>query len=94
MLSELPKLLPDTALWLGGPEVSYHAQDLIQTFPQLAGIMIGEGEETYGEGMIFIAVKRAVDELYLRHFVVKKVLERSGALSAKRDLQENARLWI
>ena len=49
LLSELPKLLPDTALWLGGPEVSYHAQDLIQTFPQLAGIMIGEGEETFLE---------------------------------------------
>ncbi len=49
LLSELPKLLPDTALWLGGPEVSYHAQDLIQAFPQLAGIMIGEGEETFLE---------------------------------------------
>lgn len=49
LLAELPKLLPDTALWLGGPEVSFHAQDLIKTFPQLTGIMTGEGEETFLE---------------------------------------------
>ncbi len=46
LLAELPKLLPDTALWLGGPEVSFHAGRLIHDFPQLAGIMVGEGEET------------------------------------------------
>jgi len=49
LLAELPKILPDTALWLGGPEVSFHAEQLIQTFPQLTGIMIGEGEETFLE---------------------------------------------
>lgn len=49
LLQELPKVLPDTALWLGGPEVSYHAERLLQTYPQLAGIMIGEGEETFLE---------------------------------------------
>ena len=26
LLPELPKLLPDTRLWLGGPEVSFHAE--------------------------------------------------------------------
>lgn len=31
LLSELPKVLPDTALWLGGPEVSYDAEDLLRT---------------------------------------------------------------
>ena len=49
LLTELPKLLPDTALWLGGPEVSYHTQELMQSFPQLTGIMVGEGEETFLE---------------------------------------------
>ncbi|MDE6365926.1 MAG: DUF4080 domain-containing protein [Lachnospiraceae bacterium] len=47
LLSELPKVLPDTALWLGGPEVSFHAERLMNTYPQLTGIMIGEGEETF-----------------------------------------------
>ncbi|MDE6221013.1 MAG: B12-binding domain-containing radical SAM protein [Lachnospiraceae bacterium] len=49
LLAELPKLLPDTALWLGGPEVSFHAGKLMQELPQLAGIMVGEGEETFLE---------------------------------------------
>lgn len=49
LLAELPKLLPGTALWLGGPEVSFHAQTLLLQFPQLSGIMVGEGEETFLE---------------------------------------------
>lgn len=49
LLAELPKILPDTKLWLGGPEVSFHADRLMQAFPLLAGIMIGEGEETFLE---------------------------------------------
>ena len=47
LLSELPKILPDTKLWLGGPEVSFHADKLLQKLPQLTGIMVGEGEETF-----------------------------------------------
>lgn len=49
LLTELPKLLPNTDLWLGGPEVSFHAEKRIQEFPQLTGIMIGEGEDTFLE---------------------------------------------
>lgn len=49
LLAELPKLLPETALWIGGPEVSFHAQELFQAFPQLTGIMVGEGEATFLE---------------------------------------------
>lgn len=49
LLAELPKVLPDTGLWLGGPEVSYNAPQLLKRFPQLSGIMIGEGEETFRE---------------------------------------------
>lgn len=49
LLAELPKLLPETDLWLGGPEVSFHAQNLIKEFPQLTGIMVGEGEDTFLE---------------------------------------------
>ena len=49
LLAEFPKVLPDTKLWLGGPEVSFHAERLMTEFPQLAGIMIGEGEETFVE---------------------------------------------
>lgn len=47
LLEELPKVLPDCALWLGGPEVSFDALQILQKYPQLTGIMVGEGEETF-----------------------------------------------
>lgn len=49
LLAELPKILPGTKIWLGGPEVSYHAPRLLRDLPQVNGIMCGEGEETFLE---------------------------------------------
>ena len=49
LLEELPKLLPDTDIWLGGPEVSYAAESVLKDFPQVKGIMVGEGEATFEE---------------------------------------------
>lgn len=49
LLRELPKILPDTKIWLGGPEVSYHAEQTLYSIPQVSGIMCGEGEETFLE---------------------------------------------
>lgn len=54
LLTELPKILPETELWLGGPEVSFHAEKIMQLFPQLSGIMVGEGEETFWNCCIII----------------------------------------
>ncbi len=47
LLGEIHKLLPDTALWLGGPEVSFQCHDILKRYPYIKGIMIGEGEETF-----------------------------------------------
>lgn len=47
LLRELPKVLPDTEIWLGGPEVSYEVKRVLEQFPMVRGIMIGEGEETF-----------------------------------------------
>ena len=49
LLTEIPKLLPRTQLWLGGPEVSYDADVILKDYPQLTGIMVGEGEATFRE---------------------------------------------
>ena len=49
LLPELPKVLPDVPVFLGGPEVSYHPELIMQQYPNIAGIMIGEGEETFTE---------------------------------------------
>lgn len=49
LLEEVPKILPGVPVWLGGPEVSFDAQEILVRFPGLTGIMIGEGEETFCE---------------------------------------------
>ncbi len=48
---ELKKVLPGAAVWLGGPEVSYDAERLLEAHAFLDGIMVGEGEETFAELM-------------------------------------------
>ena len=49
LLADLPKVLPDADLWLGGPQVSYNPAQIMEQYPQLRGIMIGEGEVTFRE---------------------------------------------
>jgi len=49
LLAELPKIMPCVPVWLGGPEVSYHPEELLFKYPAVTGVMIGEGEETFRE---------------------------------------------
>ena len=51
LLPEIPKVMPGIHIWLGGPEVSFDAPEILACFPQLTGIMLGEGEETFRELM-------------------------------------------
>lgn len=46
---ELRKVLPKVKIWLGGPEVSYDVKRILNTLPEVDGIIIGEGEETFKE---------------------------------------------
>lgn len=47
LVRDLHKVLPDTDIWLGGPEVSFDAPELLLREPEVLGIMKGEGEETF-----------------------------------------------
>lgn len=47
LIKDLPKILPGVKIWLGGPEVSYCAEEFMAEFPQVEGIMRGEGEEAF-----------------------------------------------
>ena len=47
LVRDLHKVLPDTDIWLGGPEVSFDAPELLGREPEILGIMKGEGEETF-----------------------------------------------
>lgn len=58
LLPDLGKLLPNVPIWLGGPEVSYRAEEVLSEFPQVSGIIVGEGEYTF----------RKVAEVYHEQF--------------------------
>lgn len=60
LLPDLVKLLPGVPIWLGGPEVSYRAEGVLEEFPQVIGIMVGEGEYTFRKVAEFYAMKAAV----------------------------------
>ncbi|MDO4312617.1 MAG: B12-binding domain-containing radical SAM protein [Eubacteriales bacterium] len=47
VVREIHKVLPETKIWLGGPEVSFDAEDVLIRLPEVSGVMMGEGEETF-----------------------------------------------
>lgn len=46
VISDLHKILPDTEIWAGGPEISYDAYDVISEW-KLRGVMSGYGESSF-----------------------------------------------
>lgn len=53
--AELAKVLPGVPIWLGGPEVSFDAERILEEIPAVSGIMVGEGEQTFTELLEYYA---------------------------------------
>ncbi|MEZ3485362.1 MAG: DUF4080 domain-containing protein [Lachnospiraceae bacterium] len=49
LVKEIGKLREDLPVWLGGPEVSYDAVDVLNRLEPVRGVMKGEGEETFAQ---------------------------------------------
>lgn len=49
LVREVKKIFSNLPIWLGGPEVSYDAKDVLRRLPEVTGVMMGEGEETFSE---------------------------------------------
>ena len=47
LIRDYKKVSPGTEIWLGGPEVSYRAEEILRELPKVRGVMCGEGEETF-----------------------------------------------
>lgn len=45
----LKKVNPSVKIWLGGPEVSYNSQQIINDYEYIDGVINGEGEITFGD---------------------------------------------
>jgi len=63
--AELKKILPNTEIWLGGPEVTYDSESVLETHSYIKGVMIGEGEETFSEVMRHYADGKQENDLKL-----------------------------
>lgn len=62
LVTELSKLMPKVPIWLGGPEVSFDADKLLVAHPEVTGVMVGEGEETFRELLSYYVKKTGVLE--------------------------------
>ena len=49
VMREFHKLCPNVPIWLGGPEVSFEVEKFLVSHPEVTGVMMGEGEETFRE---------------------------------------------
>ncbi len=49
LVEDLRLVLPDLRIWLGGPEVSYRAEALLQAHPFVEGVIRGEGEQSFAQ---------------------------------------------
>ena len=58
LVRELRKVLPQVPIWLGGPEASYDAKGLLEKYPEVTGVLTGEGEESFYELCKFYDGKR------------------------------------
>lgn len=59
LVRDLHKVLPDTIIWLGGPEVSYDAGAVLRREAEITGIMMGEGEAVFTSVVMAYAEGRA-----------------------------------
>lgn len=59
LIGELHQIMPELPIWLGGPEVSFDAEQLLEEYPFLTGIMVGEGEATFSELLGFYEKKNS-----------------------------------
>lgn len=57
LIREIKKLFPRLPVWVGGPEVSYDAKDVLTRLPEVTGVMMGEGEATFLELMEYYHCK-------------------------------------
>lgn len=73
LIPTLAKILPDSKIILGGPEVSYSSEELFDKYPQIDIVIEGEGEQTWYELMeYYVDNKNKIDQI--RGIVYKDII--------------------
>ena len=63
LIREIKKLLPKLPIWVGGPEVSYDAGQVLRRLPEVTGVIMGEGEETFLDVLRYYHKEKRCDSL-------------------------------
>lgn len=63
LIEDFHKLLPETDIWLGGPEVTYRAEEFLKKHTCLKGILTGEGERTLKQLLEYYDGNRALSKV-------------------------------
>ncbi|MBE5949030.1 MAG: DUF4080 domain-containing protein [Lachnospiraceae bacterium] len=63
VLRDFHSICPNVPVWLGGPEVSYSAEEVLAELKFVKGVMVGEGEETFAR-LVECYVNRDCEGLY------------------------------
>lgn len=92
VMREFHKLCPKVPIWVGGPEVSFEVERFLQTHPEVTGVMMGEGEDTFRElCSIYVRHQKEHGNIYLE----KKELEQTKGIAfafadeERRDIEVN-----
>ena len=76
LTAECKQVMPEVPIWLGGPEVSYDAEEFLRIHPEVDGILCGEGEDSF----------RRLGECYVNHKIDTEQLSRiPGLVFRKKD---------
>lgn len=77
---DLKQVLPETEIWLGGPEVSYDGEKILSQEPEIRGIMRGEGELTFSQvAEAYLAAEDTGDGLLERLAEIRGITYRDSA---------------
>lgn len=80
VIKDYKKIRPQCEIWLGGPEVSYRAEELLTELPEVRGIMIGEGEELFTKLATAYRNAENVEEILWQEIPGIAVRENSGEI--------------
>ncbi len=83
LVFQLRTLLPETEIWLGGPEVSYDPRSLLAELP-VKGIMLGEGEEIFTK--LLLAYLNGENLLTIRGIACREFMTDPGEPPAMDEL--------
>lgn len=90
LAAELKKVQTEIVIWLGGPEVSYHAKEFLEDFPAVDGIVVGEGERTFLElTQYYLGEKKDLEQI--RGLAFRQTASiHEGAMASDRERKKAA----